>query len=137
MKYDNLDSLQVFQLSEQLADAVWNVVLCWDQFARQTIGNQIVRSADSIGANLAEGIGRWSYKDNRRFVRTARGSLYETRFWLRRARQRNLLDKEQVRTIGLIFKELAPKLNNYIQALDRSVTTTESLNRTTRSRSNK
>ena len=67
----------------------------WDAFARDTVGKQLVKAADSIGANIAEGTGRGSYQDNRRFIRIARGSLYETRHWLRRAYKRNLLSDEQ------------------------------------------
>ena len=72
-------------LSEKLADAVWHLVLSWERLAKDTVGKQIIRSADSIGANIAEGTGRGSFVDNRRFVRMARASLYETHHWLRRA----------------------------------------------------
>ena len=60
---------------------------CWDgdAFAKDTVGKQIVRSADSIGANIAEGTGRHNFQDNRRFVKIARGSLNETQHFLRRA----------------------------------------------------
>lgn len=85
MERTNFEKLQVYQLSEKLADAVWNIVLAWDSFAKATVGTQIVRAADSIGANTAEGSGRGSLQDNRRFVRIARGSLYETIHWLRRS----------------------------------------------------
>src|SRR5438132_11127204 len=86
----NFEELRVYQMAEKLADEIWRVVRKWDYFARDTVGKQMVRAADSIGANIAEGTGRGSFKDNRRFVRTARGSLYETRHGLRRAYIRDL-----------------------------------------------
>lgn len=69
----SFEQLRVYQLSEELADAVWDTVRRWDILSRDTVGKQIIRSADSIGANIAEGYGRGSYQDNRRFVRIARG----------------------------------------------------------------
>lgn len=49
----NFEYLQVYRLAERLADEIWKIVAVWDQFAKQTIGKQITRSADSIGANIA------------------------------------------------------------------------------------
>ena len=71
--------LEVYTISEKLADAVWRLVSRWNGFARDTVGRQLIRAADSVGANIAEGCGRRAYKDNRRFVRIARGSLNEAR----------------------------------------------------------
>ncbi len=82
MERTNFEKLQVYQLSEKVADGVWNIVIKWDSFAKDTVGKQIVRAADSIGANISEGSGRGSPQDNRRFVRMARGSLSETIHWL-------------------------------------------------------
>jgi four helix bundle protein len=109
--------LRVYKLSEKLADEIWQIVNGWDMFTKNTIGQQIVRSADSIGANIAEGVGRGSYQDNKRFVRMARGSLNETQHWLRRAYKRNLLTLEQTQTIKTILDELAPKLNSYLKSI--------------------
>lgn len=75
------EELRVYQLSEKLADAIWEIVTQWDYFAKDTVGKQLARAADSIGANIAEGVGRGSYQDNRRFVKIGRGSLNETRHW--------------------------------------------------------
>lgn len=99
MARTNFENLRIYNLSEQLADEIWEIVLSWDYFAKDTVGKQIVRSADSIGANIAEGEGRGSFQDNRRFCRIARGSLQETQHWLRRAFKRNLLTKEQIETL--------------------------------------
>src|SRR5205807_49534 len=109
----NFESLRVYQLAEQLADEVWKIVTSWNKFAGDTIGRQIMRAVDSIGANIAEGTGRGSFQDNRRFVRTARGSLYETQHWLRQAYRRNLLEAAQVEKIKPLVNELLPKLNAY------------------------
>jgi len=113
----SFENLQVYKLGEKLADEVWIVVAGWEQFAKITVGRQIVRAADSIGANIAEGSGRGSFQDNRRFVRMARGSLNETQHWLRRAYRRGLLSKDDVKRIRPIIDELAPKLNAYLRSI--------------------
>jgi four helix bundle protein len=109
--------LDVYRLSEDLADQVWNLVRGWDNLAKDTVGKQMVRSADSIGANIAEGIGRGSFKENRRFVRIARGSLNETMHWLRRAYARDLVSEEQVASLRPLIDELAPRLNAYLKSI--------------------
>lgn len=119
MSRSNFENLQVYQLSERLSDSIWDVVMEWPTFAKDTVGKQIVRSADSIGANVSEGVGRGSHADNKRFVRTARGSLYETKHWLRRAYKRKLLTKQQVDALKPIVDELAPRLNAYLNSIGR------------------
>ncbi len=109
--------LEVYQLSETLSDEIWGIVITWDIFARNTLGKQLVRAVDSIGANLAEGSGRGSLRDNRRFVTIARGSLTKTQHWLRRAYQRELLTTEQTARLKPLLAKLAPKLNAYRNAL--------------------
>src|SRR5713101_4139027 len=97
-----------------LSDKIWEIALGWKPFARDTVGKQIVRAADSIGANIAEGSGRGSTQDNRRFMRMARGSLYETQHWLRRAFRRKLLTSRDVEELKPIINELSSKLNAYL-----------------------
>jgi four helix bundle protein len=58
----NFEKLRIYELSEALADEVWEVVRKWERFEKDTLGKQLVRAADSIGANIAEGIGRGTYK---------------------------------------------------------------------------
>ena len=119
----NFERLKVYQL-EKLADDVWTIVLGWEHFARETVGRQLVSAADSIGANIAEGVGRGSYQDNRRFVRIARGSLNETKHWLRRAHRRGLLSAGTVEIVKPVVDELAPKLNAYLRSIGPSAVTT-------------
>lgn len=122
MENTNFENLDIYKLSEKLADKVWNIVLSWNNLSTDTIGKQLVRSADSIGANIAEGSGRGKPIDNRRFLRIARGSLYETRHWLRRAKNRNLLTEEEILLLSEIIKELTPKMNAYIGKVNKTAT---------------
>jgi four helix bundle protein len=117
MAKSDFENLKVYQMSESLADEIWDVVLGWDRLARDTVGSQLVRAADSIGANIAEGSGRGSFQDNRRFVRIARGSLKETQHFLRRAYKRKLLDDNQIKTIKPLVDNLAPMLNGYLRSI--------------------
>jgi four helix bundle protein len=116
----SFEELRVYHLAEDLADTVWNVVKGWDLLARDTVGKQIIRSADSIGANIAEGYGRGSFPDNRRFTRIARGSLYETRHWLRRCFRRQLLTDAQITLLKPLIDNLGPQLNNYLKSIGRN-----------------
>lgn len=121
MEKTNFEKLDIYQIAERLADGIWDVVLTWNNLAQDTVGKQIIRSADSIGANISEGSGRGSAPDNRRFLRMARGSLYETRHWLRRAHRRKLLTGVQTDFLSPLIAELTPKLNSYIKKVDGTV----------------
>jgi four helix bundle protein len=125
MERTNFEKLRVYKLAETLADGIWDVVRNWDYLAKDTVGKQMIRAADSIGANIAEGTGRGTLQDNRRFIRMARGSLYETQHWLRRSYKRSLLSKQQVASLKPIIDKLSPTLNAYF----RSVNTAALVNR--------
>lgn len=113
------DELRVYKLSEEIADQIWDIVLPWNNFARDTVGKQLVRAADSIGANIAEGCGKHSFKDNQRFVRIARGSLNETRHWLRRAYKRKLLSESQIASLKPLLDSYPQRLNAYLRSIGK------------------
>jgi four helix bundle protein len=116
----NFLNLRVYRLAELLADEIWKIVIHWNHFSKFTVGKQLLEAADSIGSNIAEGVGRRDYKDNKRFVRVARGALNETRHWLRRANNRHLLTAEQITILKQIVDELGPRLNAYLNSIGSS-----------------
>jgi|SRR5499433_3078289 len=120
MSRANFENLKIYQLAEKLSDNIWESVGRWDNFAKDTVGKQLVRAADSIGANIAEGSGRGSSTDYRRFLRMSRGSLYETLHWLRRAYKRKLLTAAQTKELRVIITELSPSLNAYLGSVSKS-----------------
>jgi len=89
-----MEEMDVFQFFEGVADWCWDTCSNWPRFAQDTIGKQLVRSADSVNANLVEGDGRYTDPDAVKFFIIARGSARETRLWIRRAAKRNLVSQQ-------------------------------------------
>ena len=119
MAFMRFEDLRVFKLAEKLCDDIWSIVTSWQYFEKNTVGIQLVMAADSIGANIAEGAGRGTPKDNKRFVRISRGSLNETKYWLRRAVMRSLINNEQNALLQEMIDELGPSLNAYLNSIGR------------------
>lgn len=112
------EDLEIFQLAEKLADAIWKMAVSWDSFAKNTVGIQIVDAADGVGSSIAEGSGKGSYRDFRRYVKISRGSLYETKYWLRRTVARKLISQKEIESIKPLMDELLPKINAFVKYLD-------------------
>lgn len=75
-----------------VADQIWDLVVGWPELGRRTVGEQVIRACDSVGANLIEGDGRYSDADALHFFVMARGSARETRYWIARAVKRRLIE---------------------------------------------
>jgi len=84
-------------------------------FAKNTIGSQFVRSADSISANIAEGFGKYYLKDMVRHYRISRGSTLETLDWNEKARKRELIDEKEYKYILNVLQDLPKEINQLIK----------------------
>ena len=108
--------LDVYKLAEEISDLIWYAFDKWSVKAQNTIGYQIIRSSDSIAANLSEGYGRYTPADRRKFYLYARGSFEETKAWLRKALRRKVISSdEEAAKYKEIVEELGPKLNAFIK----------------------
>lgn len=116
----NLEELDVYQVSMEIAERVWTIVASWDYFAKDTVGKQWVKAADSMAANLSEGFGRFYYKENKQFGYYSRGSLYETKTWVKKAHNRRLLDDVAYDSLRRSLDSLAVRLNNYLRSIGTS-----------------
>ncbi len=117
------EDLDIYQRSLAMGDSIYNLVSRWDWFAKDTVGKQIVRAADSVAANISEGFGRYHYNDRIRFIYFSRGSLYETQTWLIKAKQRKLISNDEYEKIDSELRLIGIKLNNFIQSLYKLSTT--------------
>jgi len=114
MSYEPLESKRVYQRAEELADRIWELVISWEWFPKRTVGVQFTDAADSIGANIAEAGGRFHPGDVRNFLFFARGSLRETKYWLRRARSRGLIVEQEFLALDEELEQLAREINGCI-----------------------
>lgn len=113
----SLENLRVYELSMKLGEEVWTIVNTWDYFLKDTVGKQLVKAVDSIAANISEGHGRYHYKDSKNFNYFARGSLFETKTWLTKASNRDLISKDQFQHLMSEIDTLGKMLNNYIKSI--------------------
>lgn len=123
----NLEDLKVYQLAMEIGETCWSIVTVWDYFQKDTIGKQMVRSADSIAANISEGFGRFHFKENKNFNFYARGSLFETRTRLVKARNRELISENDFLKLKKKMNDLGYLINRYIKSIgsDNKVTEPE------------
>jgi four helix bundle protein len=108
-----ISDMAMFKTLEHLIDDVWRIVSNWRGLARDTVGTQLVRAADSVGANLVEGDARFTFKDKLNYCYIARASLAETRYWIERANTRRLL----VDTDGAALLQTCDALLHWINTL--------------------
>ena len=112
-----LEDFQVYNLAMGLGEEVYSVVIKWNYFDKDTIGKQLVRSSDSVAANLSEGLGRYHYKERKNFSYYSRGSLFETKTWITKAHSRKLINDKAYQKMIDIINTISVKLNNYIRTL--------------------
>ena len=115
-----LEELKVYQIAMEIGDIAWGIVDRWPPFARQTLGGQFVRSADSIAFNIAEGYGRYFYKENRNFCFYSRGSAKETTSAVTKAKRRSLITEQENTLLEDKLLSYFKLINAYIKSIGSS-----------------
>lgn len=113
----SLEDFKTYNLAMELGEQIWNIVSRWGYFEKDTVGKQLVRAADSVAANLSEGLGRYHYKETKNFSYFSRGSLFETRTWISKSFQRNLISKEEFENLESTIEIIGKMINNYINSI--------------------
>jgi len=116
-KYTKLEDIIVYQRAMEVREKVNKVMEKWEWFRLKTIGTQWMRSTDSIATNIAEGIGRYFYKEKLLFMSYSRGSLLESKTWLQKSFNRKWLKEEEYKEIMDDLKGCHYLLNQYIKSL--------------------
>ena len=115
-----LEKLEVYNLAEKFSDDIWDIVEKWDYFKKDTIGKQLVRAADSVSANIAEGYGRYFYKESKQFYFYSRGSIQETKSWLSKCFRRKIISDEVCKTLIELCNKILFMLNAFIKFVRNS-----------------
>ncbi len=116
-----LAEIQAYKTASELDKIVWKAVENWPVTAKKTIGDQWIRSTDSIAANIAEGEGRFFKKDKMKFFYQARGSLFESAHWTEKAKERELINEIKYLEIMSLLKKLPKEINSLILGASRNL----------------
>lgn len=107
--------LKVYKIAREISRDTWDVYKEFDWHTKKVIGDQWLRSTDSISANIAEGFGRFHYLDKNKFNYNARGSLFESLDWVDKLGERDLLKQKLRESLTEKLKDCLKKLNGYIK----------------------
>jgi len=121
-KFLQLNDIGAYKISFKLSNYVWNTVITWDYFAKDTVGKQFVRAIDSIAANIAEGFGRYSKKDKVKFYRYSFGSIKEALDWNEKIRIRELITIDKYKYIFGELQKLPKEVNHLIKFTKQKLT---------------
>jgi len=116
-----LKNLEVYQISRKLSTVAWEIFCRMDFMDKKHMGDQFLRSVDSIGANIAEGYGRYHYLDKVRFYYNSRASHYEAfTHWLELLFEREKITGSEFNSIDETALKLQIKLNNFITSTSKN-----------------
>jgi four helix bundle protein len=118
---NELKDLEVYLIARDLSGIAWNMYKDLKNEHRLSIGQQFIRSTDSVGANIAEGFGRYHYMDSAKFYYNARGSLHESKHWADLLCERNLIAVAAHKDFVKQAEILGVKLNNFISSIKNRV----------------
>ena len=113
--YLKLNDIGAYKIAFLLSNYVWDIVVKWDYFAKDTVGKQFVRAIDSISSNIAEGFGRYTKKDKINFSRYSVGSIKESFDWNEKSKARKLLKPIEYSYIFQELNKLPIELNSLIK----------------------
>lgn len=118
---EGLEGLAVWQKAHELMLLIHRqVVPLLPHEEKWNLSDQIRRSSQSVGANIAEGYGQFYYQDNVRFCYNARGSLVETINHLIAARDLNYIPLDTYQKVRNLADEVYRLIHGYIAYLKKS-----------------
>lgn len=110
-------SLQIWQLSKNLALAIYSATETFPSQEKFGITSQLRRSSSSVCANISEGAARNSRKDFANFINIALGSLAETETFIELSVELKYIKKEKYSEIVGLIEEIRRKTINFNKKL--------------------
>lgn len=115
---ENFEKLQCWQVCNELKVYIKSHVLpSLPKTERFELYSQLLRASRSATANIAEGWGRYHYKENIKFLLNARGSVAEILDHSIEARAWNYISNDTLQEIRLKIETCIKLINGYIKYL--------------------
>jgi len=112
-----LEDLEVYRIALEMSDLAWDIYNELPKEFRFGQGSQFLDAADSVGANIAEGFGRYHYKDSVKFYYNSRGSLLELKHWSVLQKRRSLANPDNIKRMLVLIEKEHIKLNSFISSI--------------------
>ncbi len=113
--------LSAWQRSRELALAVYRETQSFPPDERFGLTSQIRRCAVSVPSNIAEGYGRGRAADYARFLRVARGSLFELETQIQLAHDLGYLASDAHDGVQTAINECARPLSGLIRRIEQTL----------------
>ena len=113
----NYEKLIVWQKSMELVDLVYKLIRNFPNSENSILVPQILRAANSIPANIAEGSYRQSNKEFVQFLYIAKGSVSETLTLLEISYRRKYIIQEEREEIRILCKDILNLLSALVKSL--------------------
>jgi four helix bundle protein len=119
MTNQDFTDLEVYKECRKLRMSISSLCKTFPIDEKYKLADQILRSSRSITANIAEGYGRFYFKENIQFCRTARGSLKETLEHLITAFDEKYISENELLNFKIQIDTCGKLVNGYINFLKK------------------
>lgn len=119
--HQNFTDLEVWKKGRVLKNEIKELTNSFPPEEKFRLTDQLIRSSRSVIATIAEGHGRFTYKDQLHFCIMARGSLSETFNHIIEAFDCKLITQEQLIYYKEKIGEVHKLLNGYISFLRKNI----------------
>ncbi|MBU0596610.1 four helix bundle protein [Patescibacteria group bacterium] len=114
--YIEVWDLEAYKFARQYSKNGWKIYKTLDWQTKKIMGDQMIESVDSVGANIAEGYGRFHYLDKNKFYYNGRGSLLESRHWIGLLFEREFICQEEFNQMKELAENIEFKINSLIKS---------------------
>ena len=113
------EDLEIYKISVEVAIEVYKLTKKFPKEETYGMVDQLKRAVTSIGANIAEGFGRFYFKDKLVFFYHSRGSLFEVKHFLEISFKMGYITDEEKNNLFVKLNNLSVKLNNFISSIGK------------------
>ena len=117
MKYKHFTEIPVWQKAHALTLKIYQITKKYPQEEKYRLVDQTCRASSSIGSNIAEGSEKFSKKDKRNYLVTAKSSAIELENHLLLARDLEYITEEEFKILQLEIYSISAQLGGWIKVL--------------------
>lgn len=118
-KNEGFESLEAWQKAREIRRIVFKVTKNFPKHERYDLHDQITRSSRSVSANIAEGYGRFHFKESIQFCRIARGSLSETMNHMIESKECGYVSEELMSEFRNEYTSCMRLINGFVRYLNQ------------------